>query len=100
MTFAREFATTPKNRSYDVRRDIADAVGAPHHLDFAPATYVDGVVVTFAEKLADGKIIENQGWLLNTSNAGFRGIEGWIEMFDGRRVHRCLGEVVTFEVWD
>lgn len=78
-------AATTKNRSYDVRRVIADFIGAPAHTDYSCELGVE---------LADGRVAT----LLSTSNAGFRGIEGYFtDLETGAAFHASLGAVVAYE---
>ena len=79
--------TTSKDRSYRVREDIANRIGAPLHSDFAPIAYGYQVEVQFTDGAA--------GMLVDTSNAGFRGIEGWFQVADDL-FWRSLGDVADF----
>jgi hypothetical protein len=75
-----------RDRSYEVRESIATAIGAPLHTDFTvPATF--NVSVLFSD---DDNV---EARLLSTSNAGFRGIEGWFVREDGTKFTTSLGEV-------
>jgi hypothetical protein len=81
---------TTKDKSYEVRRYIADAIGAPEHHDFTTARYARAVDVLFDD--------DTSALLVSTTNAGFRGIEGWFVDADERRFSRSLGEVTEWEV--
>lgn len=70
-----------RNHSYKVRENIAVALGKPLHTDFSCR-----VACYFRD--APGEFI-----LESTSNAGFRGIEGWFLCPDGEHHHYSLGEI-------
>lgn len=83
MTYA-----TAKNRSYDVRRKIAAIVGAPESHDFA--TEIECLILNPTTGSPE------QATLLVTSNAGFRGIEGWFRSAEtGATFFRSLGFVLA-----
>jgi hypothetical protein len=90
-------ATTAKNRSYRVAEQIADDLGAPRYTaGLTVARYADSCEVEFADGVT--------AYLRNTSNAGFRGIEGYCQEtspegdLTGRTFTRSLGEVTAWTV--
>lgn len=79
--------TAAKNRSYGVRRELADLLGKKHGYDFTlPKHYLVDVEI-------DGEIVD--AFLLSTTNAGFRGIEGRFELADGTRRTLSLGFITN-----
>lgn len=89
---------SPKNRSYSVRDAMAQAIGAPLHDDWTTSRY--GYAIACIVPLpGDGPDDEPvDALLLHTSNAGFRGIEGWFEdSISGRKFTRSLGDVLEWE---
>lgn len=79
-----------KNDSYAFRAWIADAIGAPAHHDFTVARYR----ATCSVVLDDGRV----AFLRSTSNAGFRGIEGYFQALDGSPIYASLGRIREWEV--
>lgn len=82
-----------KSRSYDVRQDIADTLGKPRSTDFSIPTGTVRVTLT-PHPVRD---LPAEAWLVSTSNAGFRGIEGWFVTDEGDRIVVSLGQVASWE---
>lgn len=79
---------TTKARSYEIRRQIADALGKPQHADFTcEADDIDCIL----NHPQSGDCDQIQAQLLSTTNAGFNGIDGHFRTADGRTFTRSLG---------
>lgn len=75
---------TPRNRSYSKHDELAEIIGAkPHAHGYRPNVYA---------RLRTGSVVQ----ILSTSNAGFNGIEAYVELACGKRRHISLGEVVEW----
>jgi hypothetical protein len=87
---------SPRNRSYGVRDEIATALGVPLYHDFTPSRYLpadEGLWATVEDHQGT-----RTGWLISTSNAGFRGIEGFFQTPAGDYFHASLGSVTSWSV--
>lgn len=79
---------TTKDRGYRLHDELADLLGQPRHQHGYRPTDLRCTVTD-----RDGE--EQSAVLISTSNAGFRGIEGRFETYDGH-VTLPLGNVVQW----